>query len=171
MTLIVEDGTGLAGAESYCSVAAATTYHADMGNAAWAALASDTVREQMLRRATVYMRQVYRQRWAGTRRHDAQALDWPRLQVPKLDFGFALNYYDPDSVPEDVANACAELALRASVASLLGDLGQQKVKTKVGPIETEYAAQSPQIKRYPAVDAMLAPYMARGGDSVRVVRW
>lgn len=170
MSLIVEDGTGLANAESYCSVAAATTYHAALGNVAWAALASDTVREQMLRRATAYMRQAYRARWAGVRRHNAQALDWPRLNVPRLDFGYALNYYDPDSVPEDVANACAELALRASSGSLLGDLGPQKTKVKIGPIETEYAAQSPQIKRYPAVDAMLAPYMAHGGDSVRVVR-
>jgi hypothetical protein len=36
MALIVEDGTGLANAESYVSVADATTYHANIGNTAWA---------------------------------------------------------------------------------------------------------------------------------------
>lgn len=175
MTLVVEDGTAKADAESYCSVAAATAYHAALGNAAWAALASDTVREQMLRRATAYMRQVYRQRWSGYRYTATQALDWPRSFVYLESFVHgAVGTYPylvaNNVVPADVVNACAELALRASSATLLGDLGQAKTRVKVGPIETEYAAQSPQVKRYPAVDAMLAPYMARGGDSVRVVR-
>ncbi len=35
MSLIVEDGTGLSTAESYISVADATTYHTDRGNATW----------------------------------------------------------------------------------------------------------------------------------------
>lgn len=51
MSLVTEDGTAKADAESYCTVAFATTYHSDRGNAAWAALASDTVREQLLRPA------------------------------------------------------------------------------------------------------------------------
>ena len=47
MTLIVEDGTGLANAESYVSVADATTYHANIGNTAWAAITSDATKEQL----------------------------------------------------------------------------------------------------------------------------
>ena len=38
MSLIVEDGTGLAGAESYVSVTDADTYHDKRGNTAWATL-------------------------------------------------------------------------------------------------------------------------------------
>jgi hypothetical protein len=35
MALIVEDGTGKATAESYCTVAEATTYHTNRGNSSW----------------------------------------------------------------------------------------------------------------------------------------
>jgi hypothetical protein len=85
MALIVEDGTGLANAESYVSVAAATTYHANVGNTAWAAITSDTTKEQLLRKATDYMVAQYRLQYAGCRRYSTQSLDWPRLYVPLID--------------------------------------------------------------------------------------
>ena len=44
MALIVEDGTGLANAESYVSVADATTYHTNYGNTAWTAIIRSTAR-------------------------------------------------------------------------------------------------------------------------------
>src|SRR4051794_18796289 len=120
MSLIVEDGTGLAGAESYISVVDATAYHAARGNTSWASLASDTVREQLLRKATAYMVQVYRAAWAGYRFSTTQALDWPRSYVPIPDalggYGSIPAYLAWTVVPNDVKNACAELALRASVS-------------------------------------------------------
>lgn len=170
MALIVEDGSNVAGAESYCSVADASAYHTAQGNAAWGALASDTVREQNLRKATAYMVQMYRFAWAGIRQHEGQSLDWPRANVPKVDVPY-LNYVAQDSVPLEVKNACAELALRAASGALLGDLSQAKTRVKVGPIETEYDRFSPQTKRYPAVDAMLAPYFkGAGSGGMRVIR-
>ena len=170
MALIVEDGTGLATAESYISVADASTYHTARGNAAWAALASDTVREQCLRRATGYMVQAFRFRWDGSRRVSTQALDWPRLYVPIKDFGFILNYYDPDSVPTDVKNACAELALKAATADLLADTTQQILSETIGPIKTDYDKFSPQNTRYAAVEALLKPYFSGSSNSIKTVR-
>lgn len=170
MALVVETGTGSATAESYISVADATTYHAARGNAAWATLASDMVREQLLRKATAYMLQAYRFRWAGTRHHDTQALDWPRLYVPKKDYGYTVNYYDPNSVPADVANACAELALKASSADLYADQKQAIKRKKIGPLAFEYDEFSPQEKRYVAIEAMLAPYFASSGNALKAVR-
>ena len=41
MTLTVENGSGLAGADSYVSQADATTYHDGRGNTAWTDLSSD----------------------------------------------------------------------------------------------------------------------------------
>jgi hypothetical protein len=167
VALIVEDGSNVAGAESYVSVADATAYHAARGNAAWAALASDTIREQALRRATDYMVQVYRQRWAGDRQHDDQALDWPRTSVPDRDRGgwIALNL-----VPAEVVRACAEMGLRASAGDLYADQEQGVTRETVGPITVEYDITTPQAKRYSAVDALLAPYLAKGANSVTVVR-
>jgi hypothetical protein len=170
MSLIVEDGTGKANAESFISVADATAYHLARGNSAWAALASDTVREQNLRKATDYMEQIYRSMWAGYKRTTSQALCWPRYEVPIKD-AVALAYYASDAVPVIVANACAELALRAIRGPLAPDLGQTVKRKKVGPIDIEYADYSTATKRYRAIDQMLLPFLSgTGGMNMKVVR-
>lgn len=165
MALVVESGIGMADAESYISVADATTRHASLGNAAWAALASDTVREQALRRATQYMLQAYRIRWSGERSTSTQALDWPRYGVVVDGYQLA-----SDSIPVEVANACADLALKASAADLSPDLTRGVLRKKIGPLETEYDPNSPQAKRYTAIDRMLAPYLAGSSMSAMLVR-
>lgn len=166
MALIVETGAVVVGAESYISVADATTYHANMGNAAWAALTTAQM-EAYLRQATQYMIQAYRYRWAGYRFTGGQALDWPRSYVPIPDavsgYGPYVAMVAPTVVPQEVKHACAELALRAISGPLLADLGQMKKRVKVGPIETEYSEFSPQVKRYPAVDGMVAIYFKQQG--------
>lgn len=164
MSLTVEDGTIVTGAESYITVADATTYHAARGNTAWAAL-SDANKEAALRRATDYMVQSYRSRWKGSRATSEQALDWPRIGV-EVD-GYAV---DTDIVPTPVARACAELALRASADELAPDLDRAVVRERVDVIETEYDTTSPQATRYRAVDSLLAPYLTGGGTFARVVR-
>jgi hypothetical protein len=156
MALIVENGTGLANAESYISVVDATTYHANRGNAAWAALDSDTVREQALRKATDYMEQVYRLQWKGSRVTNTQALSWPRYDVERED---GSGWYASDAVPNEVKNACAELALKASADDLSPDLGQGIIREKIDVIEVEYDKNSPQYTQYRAVNNMLAPLL------------
>lgn len=169
MALIVEDGTGLAVADSLCSLEQATAYHAGLGNAAWANLASDTEREVMLRRATAYMEAIYRTLWAGNRLIVTQALSWPRTLVPVKDYAGA--YYASDEVPVIVANACAELALRAISGDLAPDVGRLKKRVKVGEIETEYADSATGYTRYRLVDKMLEPFMGgSSGMNIRLVR-
>ena len=173
MALIVEDGTGLAGAESFISVANASAYHTARGNAAWAALASDTIREQCLRKATDYMEQAFRLRWAGYRTTVTQALSWPRGDVPIPDSPGLLagypGYLDDDVVPDAVENACAELALKASSATLFDDQSRAVLREKIGPLETEYDPYSAQDVRYKAVEGMLRPYFT-GGNGITLVR-
>jgi hypothetical protein len=180
MALIVEDGTGKADAESYIAVADATTYHAARGNADWAALASDTVREQMLRKATEYMVQQYRMRWKGVRATTVQALDWPRGLVERPDYAYAgMNgyttisgdfYFPSDDVPLEVERACAELALKAISGPLAPDLTPPVTREKVGPIEVEYAQGARQTTTYQAVDNLLAPFLKIAGGFLPVVR-
>jgi len=169
MALIAEDGTGRADAESLCSLVAATTHHAAMGNAAWAALASDTLREQALRRATAYMAAIYGPLWTGRRVTAAQALDWPRVDAMRAEVD---SYWPTNAVPPAVVKACAELALRASAGDLLGDQGREVLEQTVGPITTKYAQGASQAKRFAAVDAMLATLLTtpRGGVSMRLLR-
>jgi GH43 family beta-xylosidase len=158
MTLIVEDGSIVTGAESYATVAEATAYHAARNNTAWAALATDALREAALRKATEYMVSTYRARWQGTRKTEDQALCWPRYDV--VIEGYLV---DDASVPETIKRACAELALRASAADLNPDLTQGVAREKVGQIEVEYDKASPQFTRYRAIDALLSPYLKAGG--------
>jgi hypothetical protein len=169
MSLIIETGAGLVDAESYISVADATAYHAARGNAAWANLASDTVREQMLRRATDYMEAIYRPRWAGVRKLTAQALSWPRYNVPIKDVPIT-QYYPSDAVPAAVAHACAELALRAIKGELAPDIGPLKKRVKVAVIETEYVIGATPYVRFRLIDRMLDPFMSGTADSIRLVR-
>jgi len=163
MALVVEDGTGRVDSESYISVANADTRLAALGLTNWTDLSS-TEKEQALRRATQFMLQRYRNRWKGTRLLRAQALDWPR-------YGAYVDGFDIDSnvVPNDVANACADIAFKAAAGDLNADLTRGIVREKVGPLETEYDAYSSQSVRYPAIDQALAPYLAGGGMS-RLIR-
>lgn len=163
MSLIVEDGTGLPDAESYASVAAADTYHASRGNAQWGTL-PDERKEQLLRAATDYMA-VYAASWSGTRQTAAQALDWPR------DGAEAFGYDVPaGTVPAQVANACAVLALKAAAGALQPDPGQAKKRQKVGALEVEYQDYSTATKRYSSVDSILAPFFGAGGGSPYMAR-
>ena len=164
MTLIVEDGTGLSSAESYISVADATARRVAFGSAIWNDL-SEAEMEQALRRATAYMGQAYRGRWKGARLTRDQALDWPR-------YGVCVDGFDVPSteVPLDIANACADLAFRAAAGDLAPDLERAIIREKVGPLETEYSAYSPQSPRYPAIDMELAPYLSGSSAMARVVR-
>lgn len=169
MSLIVEDGTGLPTAESYISVVDASAYHTAMGNAAWAALASDTLREQLLRKATIYLKGKYRSRWTGVRYSSSQALDWPRSLSPIQDSPLKA-YYATNLVPQDVKNACASLALRAATAPLVADQTRTKSSVTVGSISTTFQEGSSQDVRYVEIDQMLSPYLRSGTGLVRMVR-
>lgn len=163
--LIVEDGSIVTGAESYCTVDYADTYHENRGNTAWAALTT-AQKEAALRLATDYMLQMFRARWQGYRVTDTQSLDWPRYNV--IVDGY---YVDSDIVPDIVQRACAEFALRASGGDLWADETQAVASEAVGSISVTYRVGSPQRTRYPAIEALLQPYLkAGGGMSIGIVR-
>lgn len=170
MALVVESGSGSATADSYISLVDAATRHTNLGNTAWAALASDTVREQYLRRATEYMEGAYRLRWKGYRKTATQALSWPRSFVYLEPFvQGAIGSYpylvSDTTVPNEVKNACADLALKAATVTLAEDLGQSVVREKIDVIEVEYDKNAPAYTQYRAIDMMLATYLKSGGKA------
>lgn len=156
---------GAATAEALISVTDATAYHAARGGAAWAELTTAQM-EQALRKATDYMGATYGESWAGLRVDSVQALDWPRSGVEVFGYSVA-----SDSIPVAVQRACAELALRAAAGDLLADQERGVVSEAIGPISTTYDTSSPQAKRFPAVDRMLAPYISgKSGVNMELVR-
>jgi len=173
MALVVETGSIVSGAESYVSVTDADTYFSNRNLTLWASGDFSTAeKEACLRRATDYMRQMYRMLWAGYRKSDDQALDWPRYEVPKRDSvsaGFV--FYSDTTVPQEVKDACCELAWRAAFGELSADQSTPVTEKTVGPITIKYAEGARQSKRYTAVDAILAPVLKNGhGSSATVVR-
>ena len=170
MALITETGSGSATAESYISVTDADTYFSARADAVWTLL-NTAAKEAALRKATDYMLATYGLRWSGVRKTTTQALDWPRLWCERrnvINGAFPL-YWDDTTVPVAVQRACAELAVRASAAELVPDVGAQVKSETVGPISVVYADGARQSDSYKAVDAMLAPFL-RGGGQVAVVR-
>lgn len=162
MSIIVEDGTIVTGAESYCTVAFADDYHAKRGNTAWDLLDTTDQKEPALRKATDYIEQAYQSRWKGYRVDEDQALSWPRYDVYIDD----IVSIDGSVIPEAVKRACAELALKAATAELSPDLTQGVTSESVGPISVTYDKNSPQGTRYRAIDNMLAPYLKAGGGAM-----
>ena len=176
MALSVEDGTGRADAESYCSVAEATSYHNKRAKGdAWDAVED---KEAALRNATDYMLAVYRPLWIGSRLKYQQSLDWPRIdaQIEGVSGG-GYGYYPPnyptDQVPALVKNACAELALRdAGLGGLMTDEDRETVRETVGPITVQYKEGGTRQLRYAMVDSMISTLLngSSAGSSIKLFR-
>lgn len=165
MALVVETGQGLNNSESYVSVASADTRLAALGLTNWATITT-AEKEQALRRSTNYLEQSYRARWKGNRHTVAQALAWPRNGVVVDDFITVAS----NVVPPEVVNACADLAFKAAAGDLNADLDRAVIREKVGPLETEYSAHSPQSVRYRVIDMTLAPFLTGSSAMATLVR-
>lgn len=174
MTLIVEDGTGRAEAESYVSVADFKVY-CDKRGLSYAGKSDDLI-EQALRRATQWVDATYGDRFCGVRVHVAQALVLPQAGLVDRQ-GY---YIASDAVPRQVVSATAEAGFRElqSPQSLSPDVTPGKVKKRVrveGAVEVEYAVgaadaagQAPVIS---VVNGILAPlFRATSVLSGRAVR-
>ena len=169
MAIQIEDGTGLATAESYISVVDADAYFLARGNAAWALLTT-LEKEVALRKASDFIQQTYRLKWNGYRANDTQALDWPRYYVNRKDsLSNRSNFLLNTVIPTEVKQAQCELASRASIAPLLEDLQPVVQSESVGSVSVVYGQGNRKTVAYPAVDRLLAPFL-KGYGAVGIAR-
>jgi hypothetical protein len=165
MAFTVEDGTVVAGANSFATVDGADTYFEDRGNATWAA-ATDTNKETALVRATDYINNRFRFR--GEKYDEDQPLEFPRV------------YDDAESpeMPDKLIYATYEYAVRALGDALapdpeIQDNGQQVIShsEEVGPIReaTMYRATGSIIvwRPYPLADILLRDLILNGRRVIR----
>ena len=159
MAFTPEDGTGLAGANSYTDIEFADEFHDLRGNAAWTG-ATGPQKEAALVKATDYIDQKYE--FLGQPAHETQALAWPRI-VDRIDHG----------VPAKIKQATAQLALEALSAELNPNspaAGQVKRVRIEGAVEKEFfETRNGTIVRR-AIDGLLRGLTARAGWNVPVVR-
>lgn len=154
MPLIVEDGTGIANAESLVTVAFMDTYHAERGNTLWAPISNDR-KEQLARKATEYLTATYYGAWIGVAAYTGNNLPFPRKPTEPRHYGL----YEL-GVPLEVKRAVAELALIADTVPLLpATIARGKKKVKVGPIEVEYDGNSPTQTKFVSASLLIVPYL------------
>jgi hypothetical protein len=156
MALIVEDGTGLANAESYVSVADFKAFCDGMGYS-YAFIESDTDLEIALRKATAYVDGKFR--YKGTRLLASQMLEFPRSGC--VDW----SGFEATGVPARVKRATSELAFKSFKVTLNDDLdrGGMVKSESVGPISVTYVDGAPAGKVFMQAKNYLDPYIRDPG--------
>jgi hypothetical protein len=155
----VEDGSVVPGANSYTSVAYATSYFADQGRAAEFD-GEEAAQQGWLVQATSYIETRFSTHFRSTPYAADQPLSFPRLWT-------ALDGSVTAWMPDLLLKATCEYAARAKLGPLLPDpavdrTGLSVVMTsrKVGPIERHFAvapgARVATFRSYPAADALIA---------------
>lgn len=158
MSLIVEDGTGVQGAESYATTAAIDAYWTKRPQRALAATwasANTSNKEGGAREATAFIDAAFGPYYRGEDRGYAQGLLWPRSNAFD-DAGYPL-----PGVPPELLTAVAELAARSLSAELAEDLdrGGAVKSEQIGPLRVEYMDGAPAQKTYGLIAFTLAPIL------------
>lgn len=161
MELIVEDGSGVPGADSYVTIEEANLYHKKMGNTDWE---SSTDPSAMLRRAAKYLDGTYRNRIAGTSKTSDQGLLFPMVGAFYVDG----TEVDPDSVPQVYKDAQCEVALLAAQGvSLTTEVtsGPRLKRKKIDVLEKEWFEDSYTSRPvFGWLDTILSPLFLPLGD-------
>lgn len=162
MSIIVEDGSNVADANSYVDVAYATTYASGRG----LLLPTDEATlAPLLVRAFDYV-EAQRARYKGIKTYPYGGSQWPRTGVV-ID-GEEIG---EKQIPREIRQAQVRVAveLHSGVDAHVSRQGPQKKRDKTGPLDSEYFAGTDTSM--PAVDALLAPLYAQGGGlSLRTMR-
>ena len=163
MTLIVEDGTGMANAESYVGLVDGETYWAAHGSpAAWTAL-TDPQKESALRYATRWIENAP-YIWHGVIKTYTQSLRWPRLDVYDADGR------DVAELPSILKDAVCELALE-HVANPINTPDETAISTvSAGSVSVTYAQGAEKTHTHAYVDGLLRPLYSYSANAVRTVR-
>ena len=147
--------TVVVGTDVYLSVTDADTYWAAKNNSTWAA-ASTANKEKALREATQFIDGAFS--FIGYQNTD-NLLAFPRYDVYITQGNFAGKSYNSTTIPPQVEDACAELALEALSARIMAveSRGGLVKSEKVDVIEVEYMDWAPSGKTYSFAAMILKP--------------
>lgn len=131
MALTIEDGTIVANANSYITIAEYNTWADARFGASRSTAPDDTVAEQIILRAMDYFETLS---FIGRQAEDNQPLQWPRSWV-SID-GFAV---EANEIPKEVKNSIYELAYAEEQGEGQLNVIERKVTSEtVGPISVSY---------------------------------
>ena len=150
MTIIVEDGSGVAGANSYVSLQDLIEYAASRGET----LPDDeTAQTALLFQGVDYLQYTFG--WKGEKTYPDAELEWPRTGIK----GIA-----PDSIPRVVQVAQMKLAILAYTEDLFPTSSASTTREKVDVIEVEYS-DTGTTGRFssPTINSMLRGLVSSNG--------
>lgn len=157
MALVVETGAGVAGANSYLTVAELRAFAADRG---LTLPVPDASVESLLIQAADYLEL---RTYVGDPVSSSQGLSWPRTSYDRYGAIVQLG------VPLAIIRAQRLLAVEALNGSLTQAARPSKyVRTKIDVVYVEFAKAGDLAigMRYLAVDTLLKPYLAGAGTGL-----
>ena len=168
MTLIVENGSKVTGANTYISLADARTRATALGVTI---SSTDADAESQLIRATLYVDRKYRARYQGYKVDETQALQFPRVYVVVDDY-----MIDSDEIPQELIDAqvYAAAELEAGNSFYTNNDGRSVASEQVtGAVSVSYfntGKRGSQIA-FTAVEDTIRPLLASGtGKTSYLVR-
>ena len=171
LTLIKEDGSGLANANSYANAADGDTYHdGHLYAATWTAATTGS-KEKALVMATRLIDGLFQ--FNGFKRMSTQALQWPRRECrdPDIENGVVPGlllvrgpFLDETKVPPIVVNATCELARALLVEDRTDDPDGEGLSSMsvVGSLRLDFNAND----RQPVVPAIVQTWLGKFGEYI-----
>ena len=161
MTLIVENGSIVANANSYVDLTDARAYATQRGETL---PTDDSELEALLIKAMDYLEGL-RAKYQGSKTDpDNQELQWPRMNV-YID----CELFPSDEIPKELVSAQCQLAIDQNNGVVIQPSGDTRfaIFEKVGPLETEYSEKigSTSSPTLTAADALLEPLFSACGQS------
>jgi len=162
--MIVEDGTGIADADSYVTLNDAIEYCTDRGLTF--AASPSALGEAALIRASTAIDARYSSSYPGDRTNGrGQGLQWPRTGAYDSD-GWLI---PEDEIPIEVFNATVEAAVRefASPNSMMPDLerGGEIQSIRAGSVGITYSSNASAKTEFTLIDGIMANVLSGMGGS------
>jgi len=162
MSLIIEDGSVVAGANSYFTAASASSYLGTRGT--YFLSASTAEQENALIEAGMYLNSLP---WRGTKKTRDQTMEWPRLYFYDSDGYQYANDVVPTRVKWAQAEAAEEFLAGNTLLTTLKPTDRIKRK-KIDVLEKEYFPSASSGKtKFPKIDAMLRGLLTTYGVIAR----
>lgn len=151
MSVVLEDGTGVATANSYATVATADAYFLARNNTTWAAYSS-AVKEAALLYAAQWLDSRYA--WPGSITDTDQPLMWPREGAYDSE-GRLINL---DDIPQVLIDCQLEAAAASATSALneVRDRGGAIENVKVEDIAVTFSKGAPLGRTFPYIDALMS---------------
>jgi hypothetical protein len=161
MTIVVEDGSGVTGANSYVTLAEARAYASARGvNLS----GSDSAVEQHIVKSIDYL-EAQRARYKGNKTNTSQSLQWPRSNVT-IDNEIILS----DEIPQILKSLQCQVIITDHLGIDLFPVQQGNfvIREKIGPLDTTFSdkIKTSATPTVPAIDALLLPLCRNTGSGI-----